>query len=77
MALSAGRTLRPERVDVLIRRGPGFVDRTSLGYIVIHARRTPAALRQFVMEAFQLVKVAEQDGHELYIPTTAARVSRD
>jgi hypothetical protein len=71
--LSAGDTLRPTRLRELAGRGPGFIERTKLGYVVIHARRTPPALRRFAMEAFRLVKVGEYDGDELYVPRIIAR----
>jgi hypothetical protein len=48
-----------------------------MGYVVIHTGQTPAALRQFAMDAFGLVKVGEDDGHELYVPTTGTRVARE
>ena len=73
MHLSAGDTLRPTRLDDLAGRGPGFVERTKLGYVVMHARRTPPALRRFAMDAFGLVKVGEADGDELYVPRIRAR----
>jgi hypothetical protein len=71
--LSAGDTLRPARLRELAGRGPGFVERTKLGYVVIHSLRTPPALRRFAVDAFHLVKVAEHDGDELYVPRITAR----
>jgi hypothetical protein len=75
--LSAGEPVLPARLEELKSRAPGFVERTRMGYVVIHTARTPAALRQFAIDAFRLVKVAEQDGHELYVPTTSTRVARE
>jgi hypothetical protein len=43
--------------------------------VIVHLRRTPPALRSFVIDAFQLVKVAERDGDELYVPRITARVT--
>jgi hypothetical protein len=73
--LSAGEVLPPERLEELKGRGPGFVERTKLGYVVINTGRTPPALRLFAMEAFGLVKVGERDGHELYVPSSSPRVT--
>ncbi len=69
--LSAGETLQPARLEELKGRGPGFVERTHLGYVVIHARRTSPALRRFAIGSFRLIKVAERDGHELWVPAPA------
>jgi hypothetical protein len=71
--LSDGADLPPARIEALKRRGAGFVQRARLGYVVIHKRRTPEALRQFAIGAFRLVKVAEENGHELYVPTASAQ----
>jgi hypothetical protein len=73
--LSAGDTLRPRPLKELTGRGPGFVERTKLGYVVINARRTPTALREFAVDAFGLVKVGEHDGAELYVPCIKARAT--
>jgi hypothetical protein len=37
-----------------------------MGYVVIDTRRASPALRDFAVGAFGLVKIAEEDGRELY-----------
>jgi hypothetical protein len=73
--LSAGETLRPKPLAELAGYGAGFVDGTKLGYVVIHGRRTPPALRQFALDAFSLVKVGEQEDDELFVPRIIARAT--
>jgi Predicted membrane protein (DUF2079) len=43
-----------------------LVERTRMGYVVIDTRRASPALREFATGAFGLVKIAEEDGRELY-----------
>jgi hypothetical protein len=43
-----------------------LVERTRMGYVVIDTRRASPALRDFAVGAFGLVKIAEEDGRELY-----------
>lgn len=53
----------------LRRRATRFVRFARLGYVVVHSDRTTAMLRQLAIDTLQLVKVAESNGHELYVPT--------
>jgi hypothetical protein len=43
-----------------------LVERTRMGYVVIDTRRASPALREFAVSAFGLVRIAEEDGRELY-----------
>ncbi len=43
-----------------------LVERTRMGYVVIDTRRASPALREFAVRAFGLVRIAEEDGRELY-----------
>jgi hypothetical protein len=65
--------LQPIPLEELRRRGTAFVERTNLGYVVIHGDRTPAALRRFAIDAFHLVKVAHRGDDELYVPSMDPR----
>ncbi len=77
MRLSAGEELPAERLAELTARGPAFVQRVRLGYVIVHARRAPGALRDFAIAAFRLVKVDERDGEELYVPMGSAQAWLD
>ncbi|MEP7306687.1 MAG: hypothetical protein ABJA98_14320 [Acidobacteriota bacterium] len=68
MRLSAGGVVPSSTLEESKRQGVDFPERAKLGYVVIHADRASPALRQFAIDAFQLVKVAEDDGNELYVP---------
>jgi hypothetical protein len=68
MTLSEGRALLPDqqtRADATVDR---FLTRAHLGYVVIHTSRTSPALRAFTMRLFELRKIAEEGGMELYVP---------
>jgi hypothetical protein len=43
-----------------------LVERTRMGYVVIDTRRASPALREFAIGAFGLVRIAEENGRELY-----------
>jgi hypothetical protein len=43
-----------------------LVERSHMGYVVIDTRRASPALREFAVSAFGLVRIAEEDGRELY-----------
>lgn len=65
-SLSEGRSLAEAERQALVGRGAEFVDRARLGYLVIDRSRASADLRQFAIEAFDLEKIAESNGRELY-----------
>lgn len=73
MTLSAAGELSDARRRQLVAAGPAFVARARIGFIVVDAARTPAALRRFVAEAFGLVPQGSQDGLELYVPGRSDR----
>ena len=68
MRLSEGRTMPVDRVADLDRRAPGFIQRARVGYVVMDTARTPPRLREVAIRVFRLVKIAEDRGHELYVP---------
>jgi len=69
IALSEGKSLSPEVLRVYKARGPRFIQRAKIGYVILD--RVSPELRQFAIEAFGLVKIAESDGLELYRPDPA------
>jgi hypothetical protein len=72
LALSEGKPLPPEVLRVYKSRGPRFVRRANVGYVII-SRRASTELRDFAIEAFDLVKLGESDGLELFEPSQAAQ----
>jgi hypothetical protein len=72
ITLSEGKSLPPEVLRVHKSRGPRFVRRANLGYVIISRQASPQ-LRAFAVEAFGLVKLAESDGLEMFQPSQAVR----
>jgi hypothetical protein len=68
MTMSEGNTLTPEHAAVIRARAPGFIRRSEVGYVIIDHAFTPKYLEQFVIEAWQLEKVASDQGSTLYRP---------
>jgi hypothetical protein len=66
--LSEGLPLSPAAEGAARDNAPALVERTRMGYVVIDTRRASPALRDFAVEVFGLVKMAEEDGRELYRP---------
>jgi hypothetical protein len=67
-ALSEGKTLPPERLAALRSRGPGFVRRAGIGYIVIDRSRASSDLIQFAITTLNLEKIQDGSPFELYRP---------
>jgi hypothetical protein len=61
-------------MEVFKMRGPSFVRRARLGYVVVHTSRTSPELRQFAIEVFRLVKIAESEDIELYRPVVPDQI---
>jgi hypothetical protein len=71
ITLSEGKTLSPEHEAMVRARGPRFVSRSDLGYVVIDERTAPPALVRFVMDAWQLEFIERDGPRALYRPTVA------
>ncbi len=71
ITLSEGKTLDPEEEAAIIEAAPQFLDRSDLGWVVVHLARTPAALRDFAVRAFALEEVAADGDVVLYRPRAA------
>jgi hypothetical protein len=70
--LSEGRDLDASRWRSLVESGPSFVERASLGFVVIDRRRTTRAMREFANTAFHLQLIDAEGDFELYAPRLAA-----
>jgi hypothetical protein len=68
MIMSEGGTLSPPHAAWIRSRGPGFIARANIGYVVIDEARTPPHLVEFVIDAWGLTHVARDAGMALYIP---------
>lgn len=66
ITLSEGRPLTERQSLRALRRGPGFVERGRIGYVVIDMNRTSPEFAAFVEDALQLVPVSEDLGKRLY-----------
>ncbi|MEW6320242.1 MAG: hypothetical protein AB1635_04040 [Acidobacteriota bacterium] len=64
--LSEGRSLSDEEHADLRRRGPRFVRRARLGYVVMHLHRMPPGLAETAIAAFRLHEVARDGDTVLY-----------
>jgi hypothetical protein len=73
--LSEGEHVPREKLEEMKRRAPGFVERTHLGYVVIDTGRVSAAVREFAIEAYGLVKIGKSDALELFVPTVGRAVA--
>ena len=69
--LSQGEVI--EGLDGRRALGPEFVKQARIGYVVVETARVTPTLRQFAIDAFQLEKVAESDGRELFVPAVPER----
>lgn len=66
--LGEGRKLQPRQLERALAGAGNFVERTNLGYVVMDTSRVTADLRDFAIIVFNLEKVREADGYELYVP---------
>ena len=68
ITLSEGGTLDRAREADLVARGPEFIRRGRIGYVVIDNDRTPPPLRDFAVRALRLRHVAAEDSYDLFVP---------
>jgi hypothetical protein len=66
ITLSEGRPLTERQALRVRRRGPGFVERARIGYVVIDMNRTSPQDAAFIEDALQLAPVGEDQGKRLY-----------
>jgi len=72
ITLSEGETLERTRESALVERGPDFVRRARIGYVVIDNDRTPPSLRNFAVHALRLQHVVAEDSYDLFVPGSIA-----
>ena len=68
ITLSERRPLGAVSAAQARQAAPGFVAQAALGYVVIDATRVTPELRSFAVEIFDLIKIDEGGGYELYVP---------
>jgi hypothetical protein len=68
VTMSEGKRLSAPHEDWIRSRGPGFIDRANVAYVVIDERRTPPHLIDFVIDAWQLEPLAREGPLALYRP---------
>jgi hypothetical protein len=71
LLLSEGKPLDHRAHEAAKQDASRFVRTARLGYVVVDTAATSPALRQFVIEVFGLVKVAEDGGRELFRPAVS------
>jgi hypothetical protein len=71
MTLSERRPLTAEQ-DRRARAGArDFLRSSNLGYVVLETRRINPELKAFAISLFDLVKIQDAAGYELYVPTVS------
>jgi hypothetical protein len=68
MALSEGRPQTPQQLQEARRSARAFIRRAHVGYIVMDRSELTPGLREFAVEALGLMKIADEDGLELWVP---------
>lgn len=71
LTMSEGDVLTPERAAQVRERGPRFIERSNIGWVVINTPWTPPHLTDFVIDAWDLVEVARDGALVLYRPTVS------
>lgn len=72
LTMSEGKPLTPERAAWIRSRGPRFIARSNLGYVVIDHDRAPQHLVEFVTDAWGLEELAREGQKVLYRPTVGS-----
>jgi len=73
LRLSEGASLTPRELAPVRQRGPGFIERARIGYVVVDLHQASPELVTFVEDAFTLVQVGEDAGKRLYRTTCCRR----
>jgi hypothetical protein len=68
MALSEGRPQTPQELEAARRSARSFIRRAHVGYVVMDRAQLTPGLREFAVEALGLIKIADEDGLELWVP---------
>ena len=68
ITMSEGGRLTPAHAEWIRSRGPGFIKRANVGYVIVDERRTPRHLVEFVVDAWRLEPIAREGQLALFIP---------
>ncbi|MDQ3441467.1 MAG: hypothetical protein M3478_14080, partial [Planctomycetota bacterium] len=68
VTMSEGGTLTPSHQAWIRARGPGFIRRANIGYVVVDVEQSTPHLISFVIDAWQLEEVARDGPRVLYRP---------
>jgi hypothetical protein len=68
MTLSEGGTLTTEQTEVVVQRGPRFITRNQVLYVLINLALASPALIELAHEAWQLEEIARDGLMVLYVP---------
>jgi hypothetical protein len=71
--VSAGQKLSARQIERAIAGADGFIRATNLGYVVMQRASVSDDVRDFATILLGLVKIAEADGYDLYVPRQPAR----
>jgi hypothetical protein len=69
LTMSEGKALTPEHAARIRARGPAFISRANVGYVVIHHQHASPHLVQFVIDAWGLTEIAREGPKVLYRPS--------
>ena len=75
MIMSEGKRLSAPHAAWIRSRGPGFIERANVGYVVVDEALTPPHLHAFVIEAWNLIEVARDAGMVMYVPQVPGATS--
>jgi hypothetical protein len=70
VVMSEGGTLTAPHAAWIRSRGPIFIERTNIGYVVVDQTRTPPHLVDFVIDAWTLEEIGRDGPLTLYRPHT-------
>jgi hypothetical protein len=74
--MSEGRFISNEQAALVRERGPGFIERSKVAYVVIHHTHAAPHLVDFVVDAWGLKEIAREGPKVLYVPTVGSQHGR-
>ena len=76
LTMSEGRLISNEQAALVRERGPGFIERSKVAYVVIHHTHAAPHLVDFVVDAWGLKEIAREGPKVLYVPTVGSQPGR-
>jgi hypothetical protein len=73
LTMSEGKYISDDQAEIVHERGPGFIDRAKVGYVVIHHTYASPHLVDFVINAWGLREIAREGPKVLYVPTVGSQ----